>query len=862
MSSGAKKIEITQSTLLKLLVRRGSDGERKNITLSEGELGYTVDTFRLFVGDSATVGGNPVSLELFFGSSPPTVYSQAVLGDLAYDSTQGTLYKLQNVPPTSFGNWQPFLTQVRVDNTTMQTGTFNGVPNTLQVKTISAAQLDSQIAGLGLEFSGNSLQTKASQTFDSINTRTAAALQIPATLKFGTVGGATSYTIPSFDGPAGFSLVTDGNGVIRWLPGNTATQFLVLSGNQVPAGTIVQFGSGGAFGKSVSAYQVPYGFFRCDGRTLSASNYTALYTAISTFYGGSLSAGTFNIPSLTGTNTVYLIKYLEDQFIAPVSISLQNTLTGLNTTTNSVITSFTIPPVSASNYTLGVPDYVSKTYVDTLYNSIRPYNSVYKLSITSEPNCSNGLNTVGAIMFIDQRNKSVRGNGWDKNGQFGIGNLLPLITYSSTIESPMELGDQYEHAEEIYGAGGTTFVLTNSGNVYVAGDSSYGIAGIGSTSAGLSFANSRFTKINIPAAAGAVTKISIGGGWGGSDIGRHAFALTSSGSAFAWGYNAYGQTGLNAATTYLTTPVCTNNAALAGKSISKIYSFVGSYYGFSYAIDTDSKVYCCGYNGTGNLGNGTTTNVNTGWIALNYTADEIYGVTGTTNNSTFLLSGGKLWGCGNNAYYQLGLNTNTPTNVTTFTPVCASGSSSLQFSGVSALSISDASYGSCTVVALMNDYTIRTWGNNGVGQCGIGTTATTYVHAPTGSFSGSFINAGINKVKAQGIGPYTTVFTLNSAGQIWSVGANDHSSIGDGSLGINTSTFVKAVQPRNIKYADFNVYLNLENIGYMTVAAVDTDGHLYSWGENAVSQTGINNWIGYTWNNLVAVSVPTKINFI
>ena len=47
-------------TIVKLKVRRGSDAQRKSIVLDQGEVGYTLDTKRLFVGDGATLGGNSV----------------------------------------------------------------------------------------------------------------------------------------------------------------------------------------------------------------------------------------------------------------------------------------------------------------------------------------------------------------------------------------------------------------------------------------------------------------------------------------------------------------------------------------------------------------------------------------------------------------------------------------------------------------------------------------------------------------------------------------------------------------------------------------------------------------------------------
>ena len=53
----SKKIEILENTLLKLLVRRGQNADRQNVILDQGELGFTTDGKRLFVGDGQTLGG-------------------------------------------------------------------------------------------------------------------------------------------------------------------------------------------------------------------------------------------------------------------------------------------------------------------------------------------------------------------------------------------------------------------------------------------------------------------------------------------------------------------------------------------------------------------------------------------------------------------------------------------------------------------------------------------------------------------------------------------------------------------------------------------------------------------------------------
>ena len=45
----------------KVKVRRGNNLQRKLVTFEEGELVYTTDTKRAFVGDGSTLGGNVIS---------------------------------------------------------------------------------------------------------------------------------------------------------------------------------------------------------------------------------------------------------------------------------------------------------------------------------------------------------------------------------------------------------------------------------------------------------------------------------------------------------------------------------------------------------------------------------------------------------------------------------------------------------------------------------------------------------------------------------------------------------------------------------------------------------------------------------
>jgi len=98
-------VEITSNTVVKILVRRGLESERQLTTLTEGELGYSIDTQRLFIGDGITPGGN-IAGNKFLGFTNSinsyTAISQG--GDTIYDTSSFTL--LGYVPAGPLQGWQ------------------------------------------------------------------------------------------------------------------------------------------------------------------------------------------------------------------------------------------------------------------------------------------------------------------------------------------------------------------------------------------------------------------------------------------------------------------------------------------------------------------------------------------------------------------------------------------------------------------------------------------------------------------------------------------------------------------------------------------------------------------------------------
>lgn len=83
-------IEITSDSIVKVLVRRGTDSERQLTTLTEGELGYCIDTQRLFIGDGITLGGIVAGNKFLGFASDRNAYSTiSQSGDMIYQ-TAGT----------------------------------------------------------------------------------------------------------------------------------------------------------------------------------------------------------------------------------------------------------------------------------------------------------------------------------------------------------------------------------------------------------------------------------------------------------------------------------------------------------------------------------------------------------------------------------------------------------------------------------------------------------------------------------------------------------------------------------------------------------------------------------------------------
>ncbi|MCD5351447.1 hypothetical protein LR393_15360, partial [Kineosporia mesophila] len=158
-------------------------------------------------------------------------------------------------------------------------------------------------------------------------------------------------------------------------------------------------------------------------------------------------------------------------------------------------------------------------------------------------------------------------------------------------------------------------------------------------------------------------------------VGEFATCALAVGTAYCWGTNPDGQLG-NGTTDSATLPTPVGGV-LVGKTVTDIQAGVHQ----TCAV-ADSKAYCWGANGSGQLGDGTTISsslpVEVGGLLTGKTVTQV----STQSGHTCALAEGKVYCWGDNAWGQLGNNTTTKSLV----PVAVNTTGVLKDKTVTALS--------------------------------------------------------------------------------------------------------------------------------------------------------------------------------
>ena len=285
---------------------------------------------------------------------------------------------------------------------------------------------------------------------------------------------------------------------------------------------------------------------------------------------------------------------------------------------------------------------------------------------------------------------------WGYNADGELGNGITTTTGCFCISTPVAVSlPSGITVTAIAGGQSHSLALTSTGQVLAWGSNSYGQLGNGSTTN-----SSTPVAVSLPSGT---TVTAIAGGF------YHSLALTSSGQVLAWGWNFYGQLG-NGTTTNSSTPVPVSLPS--GTTVTAIA--VGFYH--SLALTSSGQVLAWGWNFYGQLGNGTTTTttscqcIPTPVQVSLPSGTTVTAVAGGYGHSLALTSTGRMLAWGYNGYGELGNGSTTNSS----TPVAVSLPS-----GTTVTAIAGGFYHS---LALTSSGQVLAWGINNYGQLGNGTT--------------------------------------------------------------------------------------------------------------------------------------------
>ncbi|OJW05461.1 MAG: hypothetical protein BGO39_15875 [Chloroflexi bacterium 54-19] len=298
---------------------------------------------------------------------------------------------------------------------------------------------------------------------------------------------------------------------------------------------------------------------------------------------------------------------------------------------------------------------------------------------------------------------------------------------------------------------------------------------------------------------------------------QFGLALGSDGNLYAWGENSTYQ--LGGGTDYgsnshpakvLLPPGAGNGFKFTAISAGAVHNL---------GLGNDGVVYAWGHGYNGELGNGVNLDLNLPFPVS--TGSPLFQAISAGNEfSLGLTTGGALYAWGHDYYNELGNGDGGEKSSPS--PVDVSGlPGGLTFSAISA--------GDRFSLALASNNNVYSWGQNGSGQLGNGTTNVSKTPGAVSNPVGVHfvaIAAGAKHALAKG-----------SDGKLYSWGDNSHGELGNGNT-TNRPSPAAVPAPTgasgSFNYTDFSA-------GNLFSLALGNDGKLYAWGFNAYGQLGNGN---------------------
>jgi len=330
-----------------------------------------------------------------------------------------------------------------------------------------------------------------------------------------------------------------------------------------------------------------------------------------------------------------------------------------------------------------------------------------------------------------------------------------------------DTSNQFSTSEVVEAGGRSSFRLDISGSLWAWGDNVGGQLGDG-------------TITNKLAPVKVLDNVK---SFSGGDV--HTLAIKTDGSLWAWGDNTYGQLGIGDGTNIRSNKITPIKVMENVVSVS-----AGEYH--TLAIKNDGSLWAWGYNGYGQLGDGTTIDKLTPVKVM----DNVVSVSAGYFHTLAIKTDGSLWAWGDNG----GL-LGDGTTIEKLTPIKVMEN------------VASVSAGTIHTVAIKSDGSLWTWGFNNHGQLGDGTTITKLTPIKV-----------MENVVSVSASEHTLV--IKTDGSLWAWGDNYCGALGDG-------TTIDKLTPIKV----------MENVASVSAGddhtlAIKNDGSLWAWGTNHYGQLG------------------------
>lgn len=386
------------------------------------------------------------------------------------------------------------------------------------------------------------------------------------------------------------------------------------------------------------------------------------------------------------------------------------------------------------------------------------------------PFVANYFGGSGNDLVLQWANNRVLAWGNNSSGQLGVGtttnSLIPVASVGSGV---------------LAGRVVTTLSNTSSSSVALCADGTLATWGsnssgqLGNNSAIDSFSRTT-SPVMVDGSTALLNKLPVAVSGGGS----HVLALCADGSLVAWGGNGYGQLGDNTKVN-AARPVAVNQAgALTGKRVVAV-SAGGNH---SLALCSDGTIAAWGDNQYGQLGNNSTTSssvpvaVEMGGVLG---GKQVTAIAAGQDHNLALCADGTLVAWGSNGSGRLGNNSTTNSSV----PVAVDTSGVLVGKTVTAIS-----GGGSHSLVLCSDGTLASWGNNSSGTLGTGSSVSNILVPAAVSRSG--VLSGRTVVAIEAGNSHSVVVCSDGSAAAWGFNfggqlGNDSTSSSNVPVLVNTS---------------------------------------------------------------------------